>query len=127
MPCSAHGWRRRTGVQRQAPPQRLFENTGAASQPETVPATVFAARPPRNGIARDRCARRDTSRSTLPGRGSATGIDRHPAPRPGREIKPEAAPPIRIHVGIDDGDRRRRGDHRFERVTAFSQGTARAD
>ena len=99
-------------------PPRLAATSLASTQPETAPATVSAAVGParRQRVVASFAIALDGGERT----GRAAGVDdaRRPA-RLGDEEEGVAADPV--HVRIDDGDGRRRGDHRLDRVAAGPQ------
>jgi hypothetical protein len=75
----------------------LRESLNASSQPETAPATVFAATPPRKGIARvmPRAAyhSREAARAAAPQASMPRGARR------GTWISQKASPPIEFMCG----------------------------
>jgi hypothetical protein len=73
------------------------DSSNAAPQPETAPATVFAATPPRNGIAslmpRSRYQSMDAAHAAAPQASIAPGAS------PGTWINQNASPPMAFMCG----------------------------
>lgn len=86
-----------------------------------MPGTVSAASGPRVGIEFDlglAIARGRRQRA-----GEAAGLDRTGLAA-GLADQPEAVAADRVHVGIDDGDRRGHRDHRLDGVAALGEDVA---